>query len=804
MAQFTAQRQSCWFEARSRGAVGRRAVGPGIERAMTDPRRIDRVAGPSFRVRLVCVFVLVAGPVAWLFLSRLGEVSDGSAAYPSQSGHWQSSTVRVEEVFDDSGLRKGDLVSSVGGIAIASAPQRVSAFDVHGGSVRYLVKRDGRLLGVDVRLTDYPLGRAVESNIGALFLALFTSAVGAFVFWNRPHDPAARLILVLPALLVIGAAAFPFGVQVIDLMNGGLWRYVVGDVANSVFWSGLIHIALSLPEPWPARHLRRYLVAGAYALPALLYALNVAITVPGSRGSVARTERLLLISGPSARVVPLMVVGLLFISYRRTHEAEARQRLRAVYLVFGLALLTFLATGQWSVALSGATLIPLPWLALVLLPIPLAVAVAIMRYRMFDIQVIVKRSILYASVAVSLGSISLLVTVGLVSLFPRWPVLSGSGAATIAVVLFVTVGPRVRRIVGRRIYGQRDDPYEVVSILGQLESEADPGHVLSGMVGMVGTALRLPYVDLELRRADGELESAARYGRPVADPWVIPLVRGGQEIGRLLLAVRPIQEPFGPADQRLLDALSNQISNAAETVLLNAALQESREHLVVAREEERRRLRRDLHDGLGPTLAAANIQIAVLRSVLPDEVGTGVNGIEKAIREGIKDLRRIVDGLRPPALDQVGLTEAIREVARRFSQAADNGNPTGAMQVTVTSEIGDAHLAAAVEAAAYWIAIEALTNAAKHARAAHCRIRLDVVDDHLDIKIADDGVGVSHPVTEGVGMGSMRERAAEIGGRCSIRPEPGGGTVVEAAIPVRRLSTSRPASSPDPTRSPAP
>jgi signal transduction histidine kinase len=744
---------------------------------IAEQRAVTDVRGSAGWALLLVVF-----PIAWLILSRVGYPSDGSAAYPDQSGNWQHGSVLVQRVFASNGLHEGDRVISVAGLSLARWPGDTTAMVRHG-EVAYQVLRAGRVQSVSVRLSAYPLQRVIWDNIGALSVGVFTLVVGLYVFLNRPGDPAARLMLVLPALLLVGGAAFPFGIEPIEFVSGGVWRYVIGDVAYAIFWGGLTHMALSLPEPWPASRQRRLIIAGAYALPFVLYGVNLALTLPGANGSLGRAERLLLISGPAARVVPILVVVLFVISFRRTRDIEVRRRFRAVYAIVGSFLVVYVVVGQLSGALFGAPLIPYGWVPLVLLPMPIAIAAAILRYRMFDIQVIVKRSILYGVVVVVIGGLSVLMTILLVSLLPD-RLLSALLSSLAAVTLFVTLGPRMRRWLGGLIYGQRDDPYEFVSRLGGLESDTDPAHLLSSVVDTVAAALRLPYVELELRSSEGVLESVARHGQAQGIPSVLPLVRGGREIGRLLLSVSSAQEPFGPSDRRLLDVLARQVSGAADTVLLNVALQRSRERLVLAREEERRRLRRDLHDGLGPTLAAAGIQVELLKSTSQGDAQRAVESMGTAVRQAIADLRRIVDGLRPPALDHAGLTEAVREVARRFSNSGEDDHSPKTLRVNVKGNLDATTLPAAVETAAYWIAAEAITNAAKHAYADNCWVSLWIEDD-LHMEVADDGRGLAEVVTEGVGLGSMRERAAEIGGVCSIKSREGRGTIVVARIPVR-------------------
>jgi signal transduction histidine kinase len=255
-------------------------------------------------------------------------------------------------------------------------------------------------------------------------------------------------------------------------------------------------------------------------------------------------------------------------------------------------------------------------------------------------------------------------------------------------------------------------------------------------------------------------------------------------VGRLLLDVAPGREPFGPADQRLLDTLTRQVSGAASTVLLTAELQQSRERLITTREEERRRLHHRLHDGLGPSLAASTMQMEVAKQLLrrdPDQAEALLDELIGRTKELIGDVRRLVYNLRPPALDQLGLVGAIRERAGFLAQP--DGSKQAALHVTVEGKGNLGGLPAAAEVAAFWITVEAVGNAVRHAQASICRIQL-TRDGELTLEVRDDGRGLPDPVSPGGGLISMRERAEELGGSFEVKPNRDGGTVVHAHLPI--------------------
>jgi signal transduction histidine kinase len=253
-----------------------------------------------------------------------------------------------------------------------------------------------------------------------------------------------------------------------------------------------------------------------------------------------------------------------------------------------------------------------------------------------------------------------------------------------------------------------------------------------------------------------------------------------EEIGRLVLSPRAPGEGFSNADRSLLEDLARQAEVAVHAVRLTTDLQHSRERLVATREEERRRLRRDLHDGLGAQLAGLNVQAGALRRLIPrdtDAADALVVELRDELRSAIADIRRLVYDLRPPALDDLGLLEALRRLAERYGSEDDQ------LRVLVEAPEDIPDLPAAVEVAVYRITQEALTNVARHARAQTCVVRL-VVNDDVTLEIVDDGVGIYAERSAGVGLSSMRERASELGGSCVVEPVPEGGTQVLVRLPL--------------------
>jgi two-component system NarL family sensor kinase len=353
-----------------------------------------------------------------------------------------------------------------------------------------------------------------------------------------------------------------------------------------------------------------------------------------------------------------------------------------------------------------------------------------------------------------------------------------SAAVTVLVALIIApVLPRLQQLVDRALYGDRHDPARVASRVGEQLSAGLPG-----VVAAIRSALRLPYAALTV---DGEV--VAMDGTP-GDVVPLELSYGGEVVGSLDVGVRSGESGLSSADRSVLGLVAVPLAVAVHATWLSAELQSSREKLISAREEERRRLRRDLHDGLGPTLTGIAFSAdAVANLITTDAANASAEAppapspdasravellarLRADTRTAIGDIRRLVDDLRPPALDELGLVGALRQRADQLSFRAD-----GATIHVAVSANGLPTLPAALEVAAYRIATEALTNVVRHSRATSAVLALRCGSD-LEIEVTDDGPpnGAWRP---GVGLQAMRERAAELGGKFEAGPTPQGGRV---------------------------
>ncbi len=515
-----------------------------------------------------------------------------------------------------------------------------------------------------------------------------------------------------------------------------------------------------------------------------------------------------LLTGSMSLVVMVLTIGLIgfyavgfytqYVRYRRFSSLVERQQTK--WVVYGLALwliYMFTSTIPYYYLESLPPDAPAPWWASIsvlgwfvsLSIVPVCLTVAVMRYRLWDIDILINRTLVYGVLTAVIVGIYALVIGGMSTLLQtqgNWIItLIATG---LVVVLFQPIQNRLQRGVNRLLYGHRDEPFEVLASLGkQLENTMSPETVYPTIVETVARTLKLPYVAVAVNH-QGHWETAVTYGKPTAHIICYPLTYQGEEIGQLKVAPRPPNASFNEADERILLNIARQAGTAVHAVQLTADLQQSRQEIITSREEERRRLRRDLHDGLGPSLAAQMLKIGSARALLhkqPELADQLLAEMETDIENTLADVRRIVYDLRPPTLDQLGLVGSLRS----YAESCTNGD-NSSLDIRIEAPAKMRPLPAAIEVAAYHIGRESLTNVVHHAQAKVCVVQISIDNDakngRLQLIIQDDGCGFdsSKPHKIGVGMTAMRERAIELGGSCAMTSELGKGTQITAVLPI--------------------
>ncbi|WP_169949677.1 histidine kinase [Microbispora sp. H11081] len=615
----------------------------------------------------------------------------------------------------------------------------------------------------------HPLGRLMSvfgawwalDGVASAWLAYATThhpalpgASAAFIVYQRL---GAGLVLLLPLVLLL----FPDG-----KLPPGRWR---AAALLSLGLTSLLPLALLAAPSAIAQA-----TSGSSPLPAPLRGLNLeAFHLPLPDAVWTGVLLVAQLSLPLSLVTPFVVV----VRRYRTVTGVDRSRMRWLLwaaVVDLMVMLTFRLLPNW-IGAAGLTV------AVVLTAG--SVAIGIVRPDLVDIDRLLGGTLVYGLLLALTFVLDLLVLGGAGRLLG--PRLNEGERLVIAVfavaILYAQLRHRLWRLVRRWVMGDRGDPYHLMSGLAERLERTDGSEAqLATLARTVAQAFRTPYVGVEITQVSGEVLLVEDGERP-AETQALPITYRGERIGRLLLPSRAAHRRLSGGDERLLADLIRQAAAAARAVRLAEELQRSREGIVSAVEDERRRLRRELHDGLGPALAAvaSRIDTARITARRSGEDADRILGMARQELTGmLAEVRRLVHGLRPPALDDVGLVGAVRQQAERLRgpdltiRVEERGDLTG--------------LPAAVEVAAYRIASEALTNVVRHAQAGECVVSLvrDAEGGTLDVTVVDDGVGLAPRTVAGVGLVSLRERAAELGGSCTVTAVEPAGTRVRARLPI--------------------
>jgi two-component system NarL family sensor kinase len=591
----------------------------------------------------------------------------------------------------------------------------------------------------------------VVSNI---CIGLAFALCGAILAANRPRHPVGWLWLGGGMAQLLTALAVPTAQL---LQDHGASRELV-RIAVTVFnWTWPWNIGLVIPLSLlllpdgrlPSPRWRP--LAWVIVLTAPLFVIEIGTSpdapsdLPDSYLVLASHDSLSTLWAISEfRWVLSILAGViaLVLRYRRGDEQLRRQ------ILWPLAAAAVVLVAVTPFALVSGT----PVAVLFTIPlVPIAITVGILRYQLLDIRLVIARGIAYAVLSGIVLSVYALLVIAL----------SGVASALIAALAALPLRNALQRGVERLLYGQRSDPLRVASRVG-----GRLGVGLAAPLDEIREALRLPWVAVTVNG-----QSIAASGDPVPTTATVPLASDGA----LVIGLRAGERRLSATDQRVLRLLAGPLATAVQATGLSQDLQASRERLIAAREEERRRLRRDLHDGLGPLLTGVALSADAAANLLqrsPDEAAALLASVRSDSRTAITEIRRIIDDLRPPALAELGLIGALEARAAQTCSRGD-GAPLRAV-VDASPELPP--LPAAIEVAAYRIATEAMTNAVRHSDARTVVVRV-ACDGALTVEVTDDG-SPTGDWTAGVGLTSMRERAAELGGRCEVGSSLLGGRVL--------------------------
>ena len=665
--------------------------------------------------------------------------------------------------------------------------------------------------------------------------ALIVRRAGNLVGWFMLAEGAATAVMTTgSAYAIFGVKAHP-GTLPAAAAVGALAEAVFVLVAIDLAALFLVFPTGRLPSPrWRPAALAGLVLTGLTLASFVVSTRQVALPAPGGISlvypnplAVRSLQPVTWLGTQSglALLFPLLLAGALVSLALRYRRGD--QRLRQQMKWLGLAIAGVLATqavGGLAIAFGQANkpLQQVPYAIvpfLVLLAIPAAMAIAILRRRLFDIDVIISRALLVTLLSAGVTAVYAAIVLGIGTLAGHRsdPLLTIAAAVAIALV-FQPLRQRASRLANRLVYGERATPYQVLSdFAADMAGQLDLGDALDRMVSLLGGASGASRVEAWIRvgaelrpsavwpggsapSAAVELNGASGGAAelPVLDPAarVVPVRHGDDLLGALSLS-KPPNEPLTGTEDSLLQHLASQASlvmrNAQLTAELRATIDEllaSRRRLVEAQDAERRRIERNLHDGAQQQLIALAIQLGLLAELAddPDLVRQAIPDLKAQLSAALDDLRALARGIYPPLLAEQGLVMALR------AQAARSPVPV----VLDADQVG--RYPQDTESTVYFCTLEALQNVAKHAQASAVTVRLSGSGEVLEFSVSDDGAGFPAGTSHGFGLQGMSDRLAAHGGTLTVRSRPGQGTTITGRLPAseRTAAAGFPAASPGP------
>ncbi len=639
--------------------------------------------------------------------------------------------------------------------------------------------------------------------ITLLFSGVF-AVVGFMIVSRQPRNTIGWLLLAVP--LVLSAAFFvgDYATMALVVRPGSL---PLGRLA-AWFDRWLIVVMLASPIPIfllfpdgriPSRRWRPvlWLTIAAPTIAIVSFALTpgrmtgafadlttVDVVNPLGIDGLKAPLYLLTVVGSILTLVAAILAGVAIVVRYRGATAEVRQQIRwlrfvgvAVLIELAANIMAGIATGDGGIGWAGDVLFFSVFFTL-MVGIPVACGIAILKYRLYDLDVVIRKTVVFALLAVFITVVYALI-VGLGSQLFNSSALSFVAAAVLAVA-FQPVRDRTRRIADRVVYGQRSTPYEVLSEFSGRVGEAYATEDVLGRMAQVlagGAGAESATVWL---RSSGQMRPAASAPAEATPPSELPVdaveVRHQGEVLGALSVRMPPSDPMNPAKQQLVEGLASQAGLVLRNVRLIQELRASRQRLVAAQDEERRKIERNIHDGAQQQLVALAVQLKLARTILdrdPAKAGTILDGLQTIASDALEDLRDLARGIYPPLLADKGLPSALEAQVRKAVVPTD-----------VRTE-GIGRYPQDVESAVYFSCLEALNNVAKYAEASTASISLARDDGYLVFTVADDGRGFDPDSTGyGTGLQGIADRLDAIGGTLEVRSAPGSGTTVRGSVAV--------------------
>ena len=645
--------------------------------------------------------------------------------------------------------------------------------------------------------------RPSNSSVVGLVAILAMSSVGALVAWRRPANRIGWLLLAIAfSAIFLDLPKLYAGVAVYvhPGLPGADWLYWLSQIAWMFLFAQLLVL---LPLWFPDGRLlsRRWsIVIGLAAIPVILViagSLDPSATAPlrnpvevqamaGMNNAINGAPFAVLLLGTYALGVSSLVVR-----YRRGGEQE-RQQLK--WLLVGVVLLLAALLMSFFVpALQNAPLIPFAAATL-----PVAIGIAVLRYRLYDIDLIINRALVYGGLAAVISAVYVLLVVGIGAMIgSNQRFLLSLVATAIIALAFQPLRQRAQQLANRLVYGKRATPYEALSQFSEQLSETySHEDILERMARILGEGTGAERAEVWVRA--GHRLVLASVSPKAAEPraplvmqngalpnmqrdTVVPVSHAGELLGALAVNKKR-GETLNTVEQKLVTDLAGQAGLVLKNVGLNQELlarledlRASRQRLVTAQDEERRRLERDLHDGAQQHLVALKIKLGLAEAAAQPEtrVRVLIAQLKQDADDALDTMRELARGIYPPLLASDGLEAALRAQIRRITVAVDLQFDDVARQPRE------------VEGAVYFCCLEALQNVAKYAQATRVSLRVWQEDANLAFRVQDDGKGFD-PVTvpQGSGLQNIRDRVEALGGSLEVRSVPDQGTTIQGRVPV--------------------
>ena len=664
----------------------------------------------------------------------------------------------------------------------------------------------------------------IPTDFGLLLAFGLFPVVGYFMATRRPDNALSWLMVGLGVAIGIGALLSSYAGYALNGGIGGPHLGLIAEAFDNPMWIPIVVPPVTfmlllfpdghLPSPrwkWFAR------ILGASM--AIMY-LTI-VLAPGRFGEetgpfadyrnplgVEALRPVLSVAIVSIAMLPIGVIGSLLALIRRFRRSSGIERLQLRLLVTTASVVATLYTVALLISFAGSWGVNQPtWMTILQSVsvfsfglIPIAIGVSVLRYHLFDIDVVINRALLYGTIAVVISAVYVGIVVGIGALVGSRgePILSAAAAAIIAIA-FQPLRIRAQRFADRMVYGERAAPYEVLSEFSErLGNTYANDQLLPRMAAALAGGTGAIRADVWVRIGDQLVSEAtwphdAEALRPIAaaddDPGDLspaqmrePIRHQGELLGALSIVKRP-GDSISPPEEKLVRDLAAQAGLVMRNVALTEQLMDnveqlraSRQRLVHAQDEERRKLERNLHDGAQQQLVALSVQLRLAEGLVdrdPAKTKTMLANLQTATGQAIEDLRDLARGIYPPLLADKGLVAALEAQARK-----------GSIDTTVEASGVDRY-PQQVEAAVYFCALEALNNVAKYAGVGRAAVRLAQSNGDLTFEVSDDGAGFDMDRTSyGTGLRGMADRVEAIGGTLDIRSAPGRGTSVSGRIPT--------------------